>query len=738
MRRVLERLGHEVEITCDGAEALERLTAPDAARLAIMDWMMPELDGLDVCRRVKNLGSMNPVYVIVLTARREKEDLLQAFEAGADDFISKPFDQDELAARLQVGQRIIEQQSLLSSLIDSIPDLIYFSDGSGRCLGCNRAFARYVGRNRTEIVGSRPPDFFDRARAEEYRELRERIERDEAPSRYSKWVTYPDGESRLMDCVTTPFHGPHEEMIGWIEVSRDITERHRIDREHRRLAAVVEQAAEAIMITDLDGNIQYVNPAFQQLTGYATEDAVGCTPNILKSGTHEDAYYRKIWTALEKGEIWNGRFTNRGKNGHFFEAESVIFPIRNREGEITNYASIMKDVTQELHLEAQLRQAQKMNAVGQLAGGVAHDFNNLLMVIRNSAQFALEGKESPEEVEEDLTAVIDAAKQAATLTRQLLAFSRKQVLSPRQLDLNEVVLGLENMLQRVIPENIRIRYNVAEDPCLCRVDHGQIEQVIVNMAVNARDAMPGGGTLIIETRHAQLSRQDAEEFIEWEEECTGRYVLLMISDSGVGMDRDTMHHIFEPFFTTKGVGKGTGLGLSTAYGIIKQHGGHISVYSEPGSGTTFKVYLPEVREKTETAGRQEQSGDLPGGGETILIAEDEPAVLHLATRMLRLLGYEVLEARSGEEALEVLDRYKGHVDLLFADVVMPGMDGTELAGKVSERYPDIRVLFASGYSEFHVKDQGMIHDENDLIQKPFVLADLAHKIRKVLGAPDSG
>ena len=379
--------------------------------------------------------------------------------------------------------------------------------------------------------------------------------------------------------------------------------------------------------------------------------------------------------------------------------------------------------------EEQLRQAQKLEAVGRLAGGVAHDFNNLLTVISGYSEMTLRGLEADSPLCHRVEEIRRAAARAASLTSQLLAFSRKQVLQPMALDLNAVVSEMEKMLRRLIGEDVHLV--TVLDPTLSRVkaDPGQIVQVLMNLAVNARDAMPQGGKLTVETRNVYLDETYARRHVAV---TPGRHVMLAVSDTGVGMDAETQAHIFEPFFTTKEVGKGTGLGLSTVYGIVKQSGGNVWVYSEPGHGSTFKVYFPRVGEGAQEYRRGAEPEEVLRGEETVLLAEDEETVRKLAREVLELYGYRVLEAAGGGAALLICERHAGPIQLLVTDVVMPEMGGRELAARLAPLRPEMRVLYMSGYTDSAIAHQGVLEDRADFIQKPFTPEALARKVREVL------
>jgi PAS domain S-box-containing protein len=401
-------------------------------------------------------------------------------------------------------------------------------------------------------------------------------------------------------------------------------------------------------------------------------------------------------------------------------------------GRLVRVWGTQRDITDQRHLEAQLRQAQKMEAVGRLAGGIAHDFNNILTAITGYTQMLLEDLAPHDPRREDLQEIRAAADRASSLTRQLLAYSRRQMLQPRVLDLNTVARAMESLLRRLIGEDVRLRVMAAEPLGAVRADPGQIEQVIVNLAVNARDAMPHGGELIIETADVELDHVYAHDHIPV---IPGRYVMLAVSDTGIGMTPEVKAHIFEPFFTTKGIGKGTGLGLATVYGIVKQSEGYIWVYSEVGIGTTFKIYLPQVSPVDVPARPEPQPEISLEGRETVLLVEDEDAVRAVAKSALRRLGYTVLDAAGGRQALDLASRHSGSIHLLLTDVVMPDLSGPELARELTTAQPAVRVLFVSGYTDDAIVQHGVLDQGSAFLQKPFTPASLARKVREVLDDP---
>ncbi|MEX2181739.1 MAG: ATP-binding protein [Gemmatimonadaceae bacterium] len=494
-------------------------------------------------------------------------------------------------------------------------------------------------------------------------------------------------------------------------------------------AAALDAAADATAITDVNGNFIWVNPAFTQLTGYRPDEAIGRNPRDLqRSGEQDHAFYAQMWATLLAGKVWAGELTNRRKDGTVYLEEQSITPVMDDKGTVAHFIAFKRDITARRQLEAQYRQAQKMEGIGRLAGGIAHDLNNLLTVINGTVELALPSARNDPALRNDLIEIHRAGDRAAALTRQLLAFSRRQVMRPEVLDLNAVTTELLKMLTRVIGEDIVVETALAPDLGNIRADAGQVEQILMNLAVNARDAMPEGGTLTIATANVEIDEEFAARHVTM---TPGRHVRLTVSDTGIGMDDATQARIFEPFFTTKRVGKGTGLGLSTVYGIVKQSGGTIWLYSEAGHGTTFKIYFPQVDDAARER-RPDTDRSIVGGKETILVVEDEDAIRFVAARVLAMQGYRVLNAATGTDALAVVAAQAERVDLLLTDMVMPGMTGPELATAMVAKYPGLKVIFTSGYSADAVARQFGISEASHFISKPYGLADLAREVRRAL------
>jgi PAS domain S-box-containing protein len=519
---------------------------------------------------------------------------------------------------------------------------------------------------------------------------------------------------------------------GYVGTVEDITEQKKTQEQSALLARIVEQNHETVIITDTQGTIQYVNAAFERATGYSKQEALGQNPRLLKSGQHRPEFYNQLWSALLQGEEWTGRLFNKRRDGGLLVEDAVLFPIRDAHNRTTNFVGIKRDVTQQHQMAEQLRHAQKMEAVGRLAGGVAHDFNNLLGVILGYADLTLDRLSSEDPLRGKITEIRKAGERAAALTRQLLAFSRRQVLQPEPLNLNTVLQDVHKMLGRLIGEDIELIIQPAGDLGLVTADRGQIEQVIMNLAVNARDAMPQGGKLVLQTANVTLDDLCAAE--RRTGKC-GPHVLLTVTDTGHGMDRETQARLFEPFFTTKEVGKGTGLGLATVYGIVKQSGGSIWVYSEVDKGTTFKIYLPRTDSAVKTAEHRGTGQSAANGNETVLLVEDSDPLRGLIREGLESAGYTVLEAGSAAVARQLCRAHPGPIHIMLSDVVMPQTGGRELAEELRPLRPQMRVIFMSGYTSDATFGQSLEDGQVAFIQKPFNLADLLQTIRSVLHPP---
>lgn len=639
--------------------------------------------------------------------------LLRDAAGRPEHFVTQVVD---VTARRQADAELRDTAQKLQALFESGIIGVVFGDIEGGIRTVNDAYMRIVGYTREELARV---THWGELTAPEFR-LRDAAAAAEARARgactpYEKQYVRKDG-SRVWALVGfTVLEPDRTKTVAFI---LDLTAQKTAQERARLLNTVAEVAPNAIVVTGADGLIEWVNPAFERLTGWTSAEAVGQNPRILKSGRTDPSVYQSLWRTISAGEIWRGELENRRKDGTTYVEEMTVTPLRGAGGAIEHYVAIKTDVTERRQFEDRLRQSQKMEAVGRLAGGLAHDFNNVLTAVLGFGSLARESVDPTSPTREFLNEVLAAGERAGGLTRQLLAFARRQPLRVEVLDLNPVVRGLETMLKRLLGEDISFVTNLEEPLLSVKADPAQLEQVLVNLAVNARDAMPDGGTLSIETRNGTLDEIPAVEVI--------------VSDTGCGMDEAVRAHLFEPFFTTKEKGKGTGLGLATAYGIVSQGGGRITVVSEPGRGARFTVALPAFSDRP--SGRKASQPRLRvGKGETVLLVEDEPAVRRIARRSLESLGYRVIEAEDGLDGQRVAETFPDEIHLLVSDVVMPHLRGDELARRLVASRPSLRVLLASGYAEEAVSLDTRPGDWG-FLQKPYTPTDLAAKVREVLGA----
>jgi PAS domain S-box-containing protein len=594
-------------------------------------------------------------------------------------------------------------------------------------LEVNRAFEALTGLR--DVVGRRiselVPDLL--STNPEVLEAYGRVASTGVPERFEAFVPGLDRWFAVSAYSPAPEH--------FVAVFDNITERKRTEERLRHSEAeyrgLVERSPLGIYRSTPDGRFVAANPALAAMLGYDTVD------RVLQLDVARDVYLdpreraRLKRHAAEDEEV-TGETQWKRRDGTPITVRLRVRTVRDAQGEIAYYEGLVEDITEQRRLEQQFIQAQKMEAVGRLAGGVAHDFNNLLTAIAGYTDLLLDELDPTDPKRENLQEIRAAAHRATGLTRQLLAFSRRQVMQARVLDLNYVVRAVERMLQRLIGEDITLKMALSPTPTVVKADAGQLEQVILNLAVNARDAMPDGGCLTIETADVELDEAAAR--LRGGGMTPGRYALLVVSDTGVGMDAETLSHAFEPFFTTKGAGKGTGLGLATVYGIVKQSGGWIWVDSAPGRGATFEIYLPRVDGPAESLDEAADLAPTRGGRETVLLVEDDGAVRDVAARVLGQKGYSVLPAPDGPAALKLARSHAGTIDLLLTDLIMPGMTGRELAAALEAERPGLRVLFMSGYTDDTVVRYGVLEAGLAYLQKPFAAEALARKVREVLDA----
>jgi len=618
-----------------------------------------------------------------------------------------------------------ESEARFRSYVENAPLAVFVADRTGRFLDCNPAAVQLLGYDLPALKKLGLQGIQSDGERETARQaLAELMEHKHLEGEYQ--FRRRDGKP-----IWVALRAVMLEEGRFLGFCHDITENKQSKEMQKRLVAAVEQLAEGIIITDAGGQILYVNPAIQKITGYSWEEVIGRNPRMLKSGKHSAAFYEAMWDTLSRGGVWTGRLHNRKKDGSLYQEEATISPLRDATGKITNYVAVKRDVTREMAIEDQLRQSQKMEAIGQLAGGIAHDFNNLLTAIcGNASLLLLHPPPAAGEVTDCARQIVEAAERGANLTRQLLMFGRKQIIQTVPLDLNTVVARMTQLLKRILGEDITLVSNHADRLPAIQADPGMMEQILLNLAVNSRDAMPGGGQLLIATGTEIL-----------EPETPGPdpaapaavHVCLRVSDTGCGITAEHLPHIFEPFFTTKEVGKGTGLGLATVHGIVQQHHGRITVSTEVGRGTTFRIYFPAVGGGKPDKGGLPGLARFPGGTETLLVVEDEFLVRVAVSKMLQRFGYTVLQAESGEAALKLWPQYKDQIRLLLTDVVMPGgLSGYELARQLQAEQPRLKVIYTSGYNGDLAGERPALTDGLNFLQKPYAPQKLAEALRKNL------
>jgi two-component system cell cycle sensor histidine kinase/response regulator CckA len=641
----------------------------------------------------------------------------------------------EIVIRREAQEALERERDRAKSYLDIAEVMLLVLDREGRVVLINRKGNRVLGYTESELVGQ---DWFEmclpaRTRAKA-RQLFANIMAGDLVESLEHPVLTSSGEERLVVWHNTLVRDRIGNILGTLSSGEDITERRRSEEAVRKLASIVESSEEAIIGKTLDGIIVSWNPGAERLYGYTAEEAIGRHVTMLAS-PERPGEIESVLERIRQGEhVRRIETVRRGKGGKPVEISLSVFPVLDDEGNPASAATIARDVSERKRMEQQLRQSHKMEAIGRLAGGIAHDFNNLLGVVLGDCELLLNDSVTPSQ-REKLAEIKEASGRAASLTRQLLSFSRQQLLETQTLNLNSVLTGFESMLRRLAGDQIVLHMVLEPTVAAVRADPNQLLQVLLNLVVNARDAMPSGGSIRIETANTTLE----ESYVGTHPGMNpGPHVMLSVSDNGPGMDAETLSHLFEPFFTTKTEGQGTGMGLATAYAIIQQLNGSIWAYSEPGRGTFFRIFLPSagaeaVAPEPEPAAAEGESADgLPRGKETVLLVEDSGLLRRVTAEFLKRIGYTVIDAADGMEALNLAENHRGKINLLLTDLAMPGMNGQELAQKLLARLPQLKVLYTSGYAGSILHERDYPGLSTAFLEKPFTWQSLAQKVRTVL------
>ncbi|HVR86661.1 MAG TPA: response regulator [Planctomycetota bacterium] len=728
--------------------ALTRLAA-GGIDAVVLDLTLPDSSGLETFEKMQKQFPTVPILVLTASANESMADL--AIRHGAQDYLLK--DRVDSALVVRAVRYAIERKRAENALRKSeerfevmarvTNDAVWDLDIPTNRMWWNVGVRSFLGYP-ADTVGSDFNWWQDHIHPEDKERVISAVrEVIEGGGRF--WLD----EYRFLcsdgsyACVFDRGHVLHDEQgkpLRMIGAMMDITDRKRAEEALREtnetLRTLIQASPLGIAVLDASEKVRIWNPAAERITGWRASDVLGQLIPGMSGGGRPDEFPALAQRALHGEAVTGAEIPGRRKGEIPIELSVSMAPLRDALGSISGAMAVLADISerksaeiQKGQLEEQLRQSQKMEAVGRLAGGVAHDFNNLLTAISGYAEL-LQGRFEPgNDIRGYVDEILKSSGRATQLTRQLLAFSRRQVLQPKVLDLNSVVQNMDGLLRRLIGEHIELTASLDTRLASVRADQGQIEQVIMNLSVNARDAMPNGGRLIIETRNVDL---DAGYNDRHGRLRTGPHVLLAVTDSGHGMDSETQSHLFEPFFTTKEQDKGTGLGLATVYGIVKQTGGDIWVYSEPGKGSVFKIYFPRIDEAPQRASKDEARSRARRGTETVLLAEDSDVVRRLLRELLISNGYTLLEARHGLEALEIARTFEGRIDLLVTDMVMPQMSGRELAAQLGPERPEMKILFMSGYTEDAIARHGVLDPGTAFLEKPFTPDSLAKKVRELL------
>ena len=632
-----------------------------------------------------------------------------------------------LEDRRKANEKLRKSEEKFREIFNTSPDSINLNSlESGKYLDINEGFTNLTGYSREDVIGKTSQEINIWNDLKDIDRLVAGVKKDGIVKNLEAVFKTKDGQTVIGLMSACLLNIDDKPVI--LSVTNDITHREQMLTDHKRFLTAIEQLAESIVITDIQGRIEYVNPAFEKITGYSAEKALNQNPRILKSGEHDRSFYHTLWETITSGKTWKGRMINKKKNGTFYSEESTISPVFDKTGGIINFVAVKRDITDEIQMEKRLQQSQRMEAIGTLAGGIAHDFNNILFPILGHTEILIEDSPAEGPLRDSLNQIYTSALRAKDLVRQILAFSLQKNNELKAMKMQPIIEEALKMLRSTVPTTIEITSHLDRECGFIKADPTQIHQIIMNLATNAYHAMEDdGGKLIIELKSIDLGKYDLIN----PDMSPGSYACLSVKDTGKGMNQQIIEKIFDPFFTTKETGKGTGMGLSVVHGIIKSMKGSIQVNSQPGKGTQFYVYLPIVRKTLQTQPPMTDKS-IQGGSEQILLVDDEQGIITMVKWALERLGYQVTAHTSSTKALEVFKNSSDKFDLVITDMTMPIMPGDKLAVELIKVRPDIPIFLCTGFSGALTQERIKSHGIKGLLLKPIIIKDLAEKIREAL------
>jgi len=715
--------------------ALEMFDIPDMEQIlgtSILDYLHPQhrnFARLSINRVIRKKKLISPIQIKGVTANKREFDIdirsIPVSFDGAPAVVSIMYD---VSASKQAEATLRESKKRLHDMIDANPvPTIIARMGDGLIKYANMEFSALFKMPCGEVVGKQMPDYF--VHPEQRNTIIKTLGKTGRIQSHEVHLRKQDGTFfwALLTLSTFVFDGGPSLITSF----HDITERKRADKLVRKMSSAMDQAGASILITDRDGIIEYVNPAFTKLTGYSAKEAIGQTPRLLKSGGQDDAFYAAMWKTISDGKVWHNKVIDRKKDGSFFPAMLTIAPIFDDDGIITHFVGTHADLSKLEDMEHQFHQAQKMEEIGTLVGGIAHDFNNMLAGITGNVYMAKRDAMQSTELMKRLSNIEEVSHRAAEMISQLLTFARKGIVTMKNIALTPFIKETLKFIRPSVPENITMHEDICAERLFIKGDATQLHQALMNLVNNAHDAVENADkpsiAVMLEAFYTDAAFIEKHPYFE-----TGNYAHLSVEDNGYGITKKQMKHLFEPFFTTKEQGKGTGLGLSMVFGAIKTHHGYVDVESAEGKGSTFHVYIPLLEKQRITLDPVQQQGTTKGHGEMLLVADDDQIVRETTAEVLEAMGYAVVRATDGLDALDVFKTHHSEITLILLDVVMPHLGGVQLAKRIRAMSPDVPIIFMTGYDKGHVLDGNESMPNSEIVTKPLTFNDLNHAISQLL------